>query len=260
MQIAKARLFLFDVDGVLYAGKERLRLIGGPRVFDKLRKLERRLFVVTNTSTHDRATVHRNLQTLGFELRLDEILTSIQLTAEYLSRKFGAVRCYLIGEEGFRRELETRGHVITEKNPQFVVVGLDRFLTYEKLNAATMFLRHGASLVASHRSRVYMYENGPAMAVGPIARALEYASGKRAVYVGKPSPIMFNLAMSLGKASPRETVMVGDQIESDIVGAKRVGAYAVLVLSGVERRETLGSSRVKPDLVLENVDQLLQYL
>lgn len=259
-RLANKKLFLFDVDGVLYAGKERLRLIGGRKIIEKLRKMGKKFFVLTNISTHTRDSIQANLNSLGFDIKRDEILSSIQLLSDYLKKKYGSVKCYMIGEDGFRRELEANGHRIVGDDADFVVVGLDRNLSYAKLDNAVQILRKGAKLMGAHMARLYMYETGPAMAPGPIVKALEYASGKRALSFGKPSPLMFKLALAKAGVAGKDAVMVGDQIETDIVGAKKIGMYTVLTLSGVDTMQSVKSAKVKPDLVLNNVDDLINLL
>lgn len=105
-----------------------------------------------------------------------------------------------------------------------------------------------------------MGDNGPALSAGPIIKALEYGAKKRAVVIGKPSPRMFQLALKLARTKASQAVMIGDQIETDMVGAKRTGVRTILVLSGVETRETIRKSALKPDLVINNVGDLIQYL
>ena len=141
-----------------------------------------------------------------------------------------------------------------------VVVGFDRGLTYEKLDDALWFLRKGAQLVGSYGGAVYMSDHGPALSAGPIIKALEYGSGKKAVMIGKPSPRMFRLALQLAHEKPSNAVMIGDQIETDLLGAHRAGVHTILVLTGVENRRTIHLSKTKPDLVIQNVDELLTYL
>ena len=98
------------------------------------------------------------------------------------------------------------------------------------------------------------------MAPGPIVKALEYASGKKALSFGKPSPLMFKLALAKAGVATKDAVMVGDQIETDIVGAKKIGMHTVLTLSGVDTMQSVKSAKVKPDLVLNNVDDLINLL
>lgn len=259
MKLRGKSLYLFDVDGVLYAGKERLRLIGGVRLTQRLKELGKRFFVLTNISTHTRAQIAGNLQSLGFPVTEEHVLNATYLTAAYLRKRYGSARCFVLGEEGFRQELLAAGHILTEESPRVVVIGLDRQLTYTRLNRAFEHLRAGADFVAGHTARVYMYENAPALAPGPIVKALEYATGKKATSVGKPSAVMFRLAMEAGRAQAGDTVMVGDQIETDVVGAKRLGIFTVIALSGVETRASIARAQVKPDLVVANVDDLLRY-
>lgn len=159
-----------------------------------------------------------------------------------------------------RRELEAAGHYQTEVRPNVVVVGFDRKLTYEKLDQALRVLKAGAFLVGSYGGAVFMSDSGPALSAGPIIKALEYASGKRAIMIGKPSPRMFRLALEHAKENPSKAVMVGDQIETDILGAKRAGVHTVLVLTGVENRETISRSRIKPDMIIESLDELMKYI
>jgi len=187
-------------------------------------------------------------------------MTSASLTAQYLSENFGRASFYLIGEEGFRRELEQAGHTHDDAAPRAVVVGLDRRLTYDKLNRAYGFLRKGARLVGAYGGAAYMSENGPALSAGPIIRALEYASGKRAAVIGKPSPRMFRLALKAVGGEARDAVMVGDQWETDLLGAQRAGLGTVLVLTGVEDRGSARRMKHRPTRTLGNVDELIRLI
>ncbi len=256
LKFKSIRVFFFDLDGVLSVGKENPRYLGGREVIRKIKSVGKKTFVLTNDSTHIRKEICENLTKLGFNFELNEILTSSYLTATYLTERFGKVAFFLVGEEGLRRELEAAGHKATEENPQIVVVGLDRKLTYEKLDDALQFLRAGAQLIGSYGGAVYMSDRGPALSAGPIIKALEYSSSKRAVVIGKPSPRMFRLALKLAREKPANAVMVGDQIETDLLGAHRAGVHTILVLTGVENQETISRSKIKPDAVIRTVDAL----
>jgi HAD superfamily hydrolase (TIGR01450 family) len=255
MKVKSLRVFFFDLDGVLSVGKTRLHYLSGREVVRRLKESGRKTFVLTNNSTGTRKQVYSNLKRLGFDFEIDEILTSSYLTARYLTRRFGEAKFNLIGERGLRHELEAAGHHPSNK-PNVVVVGLDRHLSYEKLNDALRFLRTGAALVGVYGGALYMSDNGPALSAGPIVKTLEFASGRRAVLIGKPSPRMFQLALQLANEEASRAVMVGDQIETDVLGARRAGVHTILVLTGVETRETVNHSKIKPDAVIENVDAL----
>jgi HAD superfamily hydrolase (TIGR01450 family) len=254
------QMFFFDLDGVLSVGKENPRYLGGREVVARIKSLGKKSAVLTNDSTHTREQILQNLSRLGFSFDLNEILTSSYLTATYLTGRFGKAGFFLVGEQGLQLELEAAGHYQTEDKPSVVVVGFDRKLNYEKLDKALCLLRNGASLVGSYGGAVFMSDHGPAMSAGPIIRALEYGSGKRAIMIGKPSPRMFRLALERAHEKPRNAVMIGDQVETDLVGARRAGVRTILVLTGVENRETIRSSKIKPDMIIETVDQLTKYL
>jgi HAD superfamily hydrolase (TIGR01450 family) len=255
MKVKSFRVFFFDLDGVLSVGKEKPRYLGGREVVQRLKYAGKKTFVLTNNSTGTREEVYRGLKRLGFGFEIGEVLTSSYLTAQYLSRRFGEAKFDLIGERGLRLELESAGHHASDK-PEVVVAGLDRRLSYDKLNDACRFLRAGAALVGVYGGAVYMSDEGPALSAGPIVKALEFASGKRAVMIGKPSPRMFQLALRLAEEKAGHAVMVGDSIETDVLGARRAGVHSILVLTGVETRESLAHSKIKPDMVIQNVDAL----
>lgn len=255
--LKRKRLFLFDLDGVLLKGKEQPIKLGGTRVFARIRARGKSLLVVTNNSTDTVETVHRRLVSQGIPVEMDEVLTSTRLTADYIAKRFGSIRFFLIGESGFERELERAGLTrARNSDADVVVVGLDRRLTYAKLDAAVRQARRGAPIVACHHSRLYMYKRGPAIGVGPILKAIEYGSGKRGVSVGKPSPVMFRMAMERAGCGPAETLMVGDQEDTDVEGALGAGVDCVLVLSGLYD----GKKKTKAIGVVKNVDDLANFI
>jgi HAD superfamily hydrolase (TIGR01450 family) len=260
VRLNRINAFFFDLDGVLSVGKENPSYLGGREVIVKIKSEGKKAYVLTNDSTHTRTGLQANLTRLGFNFTVDEILTSSLLTASYLTQRFQHASFFLIGEEGLRQELEMAEHRRTDAQPDVVVVGFDRRLSYDKLDHALRALRDGALLVGSYGGAVYMSDHGPALSAGPIIKALEYGSGKRAVMIGKPSPRMFRLALRTAKEKPSSAVMVGDQIETDLLGAHRAGVRTILVLTGVESRASIQGSTLKPDMVLENVDRLLDFL
>jgi HAD superfamily hydrolase (TIGR01450 family) len=253
--LSAKRLFLFDLDGVFYKGKESRVKIGGTQVVDALRRRGKKVYVLTNNSTDSVETVHSRLLQFKIPFRKEEILTSALLTAEYLRSKYGKVVYFLVGEEGLDAEMRKYGHRRTmREKADFVVVGLDRKITYEKLDHAARLVRNGSGLVATHSSRLYMYKTGPAIATGPLVKAIEYASQKRATVIGKPSPLMFSIALKRAGVWKEEAVMIGDQVDTDIQGAARAGIDSILVTSGVDR----DAQAFKPIATISNVDDLIR--
>lgn len=255
--LRRKELFLFDLDGVFYRGKESRVKIGGTKVVEALRERGKKLFVLTNNSTDTVETVQSRLEEFEIPFEKEEILTSGLLTAEYLYLRHGKVSYFLVGESGLESEMKKFGHRRTScESAQFVVVGLDRALTYEKLDHAARVVRNGASIVATHGSRLYMYKTGPAIATGPIVKAIEFATQKRATVIGKPSPLMFEMAIERAGCKKDEAVMVGDQLETDIIGAARAGIDSVLVTTGVDA----DPGKTHPIATISNVDELLKLL
>jgi len=251
------KLFLFDLDGVFYKGKESREKIGGTDAIEALRARGRKLYILTNNSTDSSETVHARLAEFGIPVRQEEVLTSALLTADYLRARHGKVTYFLVGEEGLEAEMDRFGHRRTRgEEADFVVVGLDRRLTYEKLDHAARLARNGAGIVATHSARLYMYRTGPALATGPLVKAIEYASKKKAVVIGKPSPHMFRIALDRAGCERRDAVMIGDQADTDIAGAHRAGIDSILVTSGIDKDAGGLSVLAK----LSNVDQIVPLL
>jgi HAD superfamily hydrolase (TIGR01450 family) len=257
IDLSKKRLFLFDLDGVLTAGKEKPVKLGGTKVINKIRSRKgKRLFVLTNDSTDTVETILERLRRFDIPVKREEILSSAKLTAQYVAKKHPKGTYFLVGERGLDEELSRQGLRRTRgTKADVVVVGLDRWLTYNKLDKAGEVARNGAALVACHNARLYMFKNRVAMAVGPIVKAIEYASGKKAVAIGKPSRLMFELALEQAGCSPEDAVMIGDQEETDILGAERMGITSIMVKTGVYSR---GETKTRADAVVETVDDVAE--
>jgi 4-nitrophenyl phosphatase len=259
IDLSRKKLFLFDLDGVLTAGKEKPVKLGGTKVINKIRASKgKRFFVLTNDSTDTVETVLERLRGFDIPVKYEEILTSAKLTAQYIAKRHPKGTYFLVGERGLEEELNREGLRRTRgARADVVVVGLDRWLTYNKLDRASEVARNGAPIVACHYARLYMFKNRVAMAVGPIVKSIEFASGKKAVAIGKPSRLMFELALEKAGCKPAEAVMVGDQEETDILGAKRMGITSVMVKTGVYSRE---ETKTEADAVVETVDDIAESL
>jgi 4-nitrophenyl phosphatase len=257
IDLSGKKLFLFDLDGVLLKGKESPVKLGGSKVFEKIRSKGKKLMIVTNNSTDTVDAVLERLRSQGIEVGDHEILTSVRLTAEYIARRYGKVSYFLVGERGFGKELDRAGLRRTYgKRADVVAIGLDRRLTYSKLDKAVQLARGGAHIVANHSARLYMYKKGPAIAVGPILKAIEYGAQKKGFSVGKPHSLMFETAMELTGCTKKETVMIGDQEDTDVDGANGAGIDSVLVLTGVFD----GKAKTNAKAIIGSVDELADYI
>jgi 4-nitrophenyl phosphatase len=250
------KAFIIDMDGVLYRGKERLP---GARAF--LRRLQQDhvpYVLLTNNSTQTVAQYVDKLSQMGIDVAPERIMTSALATALYLAgRAQPGTRMYMIGMDGLAEALHEQGFVITDESPEYVVVGLDRGVTYEKLSTAALAIRAGATFVATNPDRTLPTERGEEPGVGAILAALEAATDVQPVVIGKPQPGAIEMALKRLKTAPGETAMLGDRLETDILGGASAGLPTILVLTGVTSRADLAHSQIQPDLVFDDLEQLL---
>ncbi|MBC8493141.1 MAG: TIGR01457 family HAD-type hydrolase [Chloroflexi bacterium] len=247
---------IIDLDGVLYRGDEA---IVGAREFIALLQQEGIPFLLlTNNSTRTPDQYVTKLGKMGIAIEESDVLTSAQATALYLERiARPEARVYAIGEEGLRAALQGK-FTIAEEGASFVVVGMDRGLTYEKLKTATLLIRGGARFIATNPDKTLPTEEGLVPGNGAAIAALEAATGVAPFVVGKPEPAIFDLALARMGVGKEGAAVIGDRLETDILGGRRAGLSTILVLSGATSRQELENSTIKPDLVFENVRQLYE--
>ena len=244
---------LLDLDGVLYVGDRPV-----PGAIPALQELRSRGFPVrflSNSTRRSRASVAARLKGMGFSLDDREILTPAVAAAAIL-REEGKT-AFLLTTGDTHRDFEEAGVPLTEDRPDTIVIGDagDR-LTYALLNRAMRMVLSGAEIVALEKDRTWMGPDGPMLSAGPFVAALEYATGKEALCVGKPSPAFFAAALGDLGVPAAGTAMVGDDIETDIGGAQQCGIMGILVRTGKYREEVLASSGIVPDLVIGSVADL----
>ncbi len=235
---------LLDIDGVLYVGEKPI--LGSIEALRKLRKKFQIRFI-TNTTRKPKRKVVDKLRSMGFEIREEEIFTALGATAEYL-RKKKAKAYFLLTEEAMEEVKDLVG-----EPPDYVVVG-DAYknFTYDRLNRAFRYLMEGARLITAAKNRYFKDGDGKlSLDAGPFVKALEFASGKRAKVVGKPSKEFFLSAVGSMGLSPQECAVVGDDVETDVLGGMRAGLYGILVKTGKFREEDL--KKGKPNLVIESI-------
>jgi HAD superfamily hydrolase (TIGR01458 family) len=243
------RGFLIDLDGTLV---EADRII--PGAIEALRWLKEKGMpyrFVTNTTSKPRAAILAKLRGLGLEVTAEEIFTAPVSGRDYLLKN-GLTRCYPFIKASLQEDLT--GIELVEEKPQAVLVGdIGEELTYEKMNRAFRFLLDGAAFVALARNRYFLGADGLRLDVGSIVAALEYASQREALLIGKPAREFFVLAgQSLG-LEPEEIAVIGDDLEADVGGGKNAGSAGILVRTGKFRPEQLEQAEVKPDAVLDSL-------
>lgn len=247
--------FLIDMDGVIYHNS---RLIpGADRFVDSLIQNEIPFLFVTNNSQRTRRDLVMKLKQLGIEVREKNIFTSAMATARFLADQKPGGTAYVIGEGGLLQALHLYGYAIVDSTPDYVVVGEGRTFTMEAIETAVRLILKGAKLIATNMDPNCPTEQGMRPGCGAIVSMLERATGVQAFSVGKPSPIMFQTACNELQLPAAHTSVIGDTMETDILGGVQLGCRTILVLSGGTRKEDLARYAYRPDFVINSVADLV---
>ena len=243
--------FLIDMDGVIYRGSD---LVPGADLFIKT-LIERDLpfLFLTNNSQRTRRDVATKLCRMGIPVEEQHVFTCAIATARFLAQQKPNGTAYVIGEGGLTNALHVNGYSVVDHSPDYVVVGEARSITLEMLEAAVQMILDGAKLVATNLDPNGPTKDGTRPGCGATVAYLETATGFRALSVGKPSPVMMRMARKdLGLATS-ETIMIGDTMETDILGGVQMGYRTVLVLSGGTSKSDVGRYAYRPDFIVESV-------
>ncbi len=250
--LSRYRAFLVDVDGVLTRGPNAL-----PGAAEGLASLCRRgrSLVLTNNSTRSRVELGSHLRSLGFEVRDEDVLGSAFLAARYLLLHGGATVVWVLGEEGIRREMIDAGHRVVEDpaGAAWVVVGMDRHLTYEKLSLALRAVMAGARVLATNQDGTFPTATGLVPGAGALVGALRGMGYPPVQTAGKPSPAAFEVALDVLGLRSREVLIIGDRLDTDIAGAQASGLDSALVLTGVNDVEDARRTGISPTWISDSL-------
>ena len=246
--------FLIDMDGVLYRGTELIP--GADRFVRELRDRDIPFRFLTNNSQRTRRDVVARLVRMGLEVEEEHVFTSAMATGRYLAQQKPGGTAYVIGEGGLLTALHQHGYAIVDHEPDYVEVGEGRTFNLEMVEAAVRMIFGGAKLIATNMDPNCPTQNGIRPGCGAMVAMLETATGVKAFSVGKPSPVMMRAARKeLGLATD-ETTMIGDTMETDILGAVQLGFHSVLVLSGGTKLEDLPRYAYRPEVVVDSLAEL----
>jgi 4-nitrophenyl phosphatase len=249
------RGFLVDLDGVVYHGDRVIP--SAPGFFRYLRERQIPFLLTTNNSTLGPPEYVTKLARMDIEVAESEVLASADATASYLKQQApDGGRVYVIGESGLKSAIEVAGFTLAESDAQFVVVGLDRQLTYQKLTTAVRLVRGGAAFVGPNPDTTLPTDDGIIPGAGSFQAAITAASGIRPTIIGKPEPTMLLIGCQRIGTSPADTAIIGDRLDTDIVGGYRAGLKTILVLTGVSTRAEAAAVEVKPDWIFEDLPAL----
>jgi len=252
----KKKGFLIDMDGVIYKGSEPIP--GAVEFINGLRDKGLPFLFLTNNSQRTSRDVCYKLNKMGFQVNDTDIFTCAMATARYLASKKENGTAYVIGEGGLLTELYNAGYSIVDDQPDYVIIGEGRTIMLESVDKAINMIMKGAKLIATNLDPNCPMGNGKYRAgCGALVAMLEFASGIKAFSVGKPSPVMMRMARKALQLTTDETVMIGDTMGTDILGAGSMGFTTVLTLSGVTQEEDLAHFGYSPDFIIKSVKDLL---
>ena len=248
--------FLLDVDGVLVHDSQPIE--GAVEAFHALQSAGQ-VLILTNNSTRSRQQHAERLSSLGFSVRPSEIISSSFVVAETLRELYGSTIVWPIGEGGLSEELLVSGHRIASRpeDAQWVVAGMDRSIDYRKLTDGLRALNAGARLAATNQDGTYPTPEGPAPGAGAIVGALRGMGFDPDVDVGKPASTSYDIAMGLTKAEPAKVLMIGDRLETDILGGRQSGLDTLLVLTDISREPEIEESGIHPTWIADSLAAII---
>jgi HAD superfamily hydrolase (TIGR01457 family) len=258
-RLEKIETYLLDLDGTFYLGSN-LYPWSLPFV-ETMRRLGKRFVFVTNNSSQNGKYYLEKIRKMGVDITEDQIFTSGQATIFYLKKYNYPKKLYLVGTPALEEEFKEAGFILTDEDPETVVLGFDMTLTYEKLRTACDLIRSGVPFIATHPDFNCPTPEGPIPDCGAMIALITASTGVKPKIIGKPYPEMIEaLQAKYGLENPDTIAMVGDRLYTDLAMAKAAGIVGILVLSGETQREDLEDSEVQPDLVLENLGEITKAL
>jgi NagD protein len=246
--------FLIDMDGVIYRGGE---LIKGADVFVK-KLLEKNIpfLFLTNNSQRTRRDIVTKLRPMGIEVQEQHVFTSAMATAQFVSSQKPNGTAYVIGEGGLTQALHAHGYAVVDYNPDYVIIGEGRTFTLETLETAVKLVHKGAKLIATNMDPSCPIQDGVRPGCGALVAMIEKATGFQAFSPGKPCPFMFRAARKQLGLESAATTIIGDTMETDILGGVQIGIRTLLVLSGGTKKEDLSKYAYAPEAVVDSVANL----
>jgi NagD protein len=252
------RSWLMDMDGVLVHEEDAIP--GADQWVARLREREIPFLVLTNNSIYTRRDLAARLRTSGLDVPEESIWTSALATAKFLEDQRPGGSAFVIGEAGLTTALHASGYTLTERNPDYVVLGETRTYSFERITLAIRLIDSGARFIATNPDATGPTLEGPLPATGSVAALISRATGVDPYFVGKPNPLMMRSALNAIDAHSETTAMIGDRMDTDIVSGLEAGMHTILVLSGLTTRDEAERYPYRASRIIDSVADLLDEL
>ncbi|WP_406494399.1 HAD-IIA family hydrolase [Streptomyces sp. NBC_00846] len=247
--------WLTDMDGVLM--HEGVPIPGADAFIRKLRDSGKPFLVLTNNSIYTARDLHVRLNRIGLEVPVENIWTSALATATFLDNQHPGGTAYVIGEAGLTTALHDAGYVLTDHEPDFVILGETRTYSFEALTKAIRLINNGARFIATNPDNTGPSLEGALPATGSVAALITKATGKEPYFVGKPNPLMMRSALNTLGAHSETSAMIGDRMDTDVLAGLEAGMETFLVLTGLTSRGEIERYPYRPTNVVNSIADLV---
>ncbi|MEL6271277.1 MAG: HAD-IIA family hydrolase [Chloroflexota bacterium] len=249
--MARPKNYMIDMDGVLVHGSRPIP--GAGDFIQRLIDANANFLVLTNNPARTPRDLSHRLNTIGIKIPQERIFTSAMATARFLQSQRPEGTAFVIGESGLTEPIHECGYIITDLDPDYVVLGETNHYNFELLQKAARLIDAGARFIATNPDVSGPTEDGLGVGCGATAALLEAATGKSPFFVGKPNPLMMRTALNYIGAHSQDTIMVGDRMDTDMIAGVETGLETILVLTGVTSRDMIEQFPYRPNHVLESV-------
>ncbi len=258
MSASRIASWLMDMDGVLV--HEAAALPGADRFLARLNELQRPYLLLTNNSMYTRRDLAARLRSSGLDVGEESIWTSALATAGFLDRQRPGGTAFVVGESGLTTALYQAGYTMTDRQPDYVVLGETRTYSFERITQAIRLIADGSRFIATNPDPTGPSPGGPLPATGSVAALITRATGVAPYFVGKPNPLMMRSALNALEAHSETTAMIGDRMDTDIVAGLEAGLETILVLSGVTTRPEAERFPYRASRIVDSVADLIDEL
>ncbi len=260
--LEKYELFLFDLDGVVYIDNKPTP--GSVETINKIKSFDKKVLFLTNNPARSKREYSGKLKKMGIDVKSSEILTSADSICRYLNtriRNKAEKTAYVIGSSYLKSQVKETGLNIVDgkdfRKTDLVIMGGHRRFNFKEINTATILIRKGAKFIASNHDPFYPTQDGISPASGALLSSIEIASEKKALITGKPERYLFDLSMEAARfKNKKKTVLIGDNLYTDILGGNNYGISTVITLTGLTTRKELKTSKIKPDYTIKDLSFL----